>query len=418
MGTPTREIIEKVRGKVSSYEFKIDSRTKKEHFTRESPLNFETIMMFTLKLVKKSMQIEINEYFDETGKESFVTKQAFSKARQKIRWEAFEELFKITVETGKEADQLRYYNGKYRLLAVDGTTVALESKAELIEYFGCSGGSKTAATARVSVLQDVYSGVLYDAIMGSCREGERRMAARHLKRLSDLDDRENIVVFDRGYVSDELIAGCCDMGHYFVMRIRDRWHEKLVKKAASGDIVTIHHRNKVYPVKIIKLTLPNGTEEVLFSNIDFLETSDFGKIYALRWTVETKYDTIKNIIQLENTSGLTAASVLQDFFACMTIANMLAFAKLEADEKINKANADKGLKREYQASNTMLMGTLRMYFTRMVVADDDEVRDYYADIFFGVIERFSDVKQDHGRSYPRINKTQRRKYPLRKKSVL
>ena len=110
-------------------------------------------------------------------------------------------------------------------------------------------------------------------------------------------------------------------------------------------------------------------------------------------------------------------SVLQDFFACMTIANLLAFAKLEADANINETNEGKGLKREYQASNTMLMGMLRMYFVRMIVSDDDSVRERYADIFFGVIERFSDVRQDH-RSYPRVDKTSRYNFPMRKKSVL
>jgi len=132
MDAVTHEIIEKIRKAIYSYEFKLDSRTKAGYFTRESLLSFETMMMFMLRLVKKSMQIELNDYFDELEKESFVSKQAFSKARKKIRPEAFEKLFRMTYETGKDANALRYYKGRYRLLADDGTTVALESNAELI----------------------------------------------------------------------------------------------------------------------------------------------------------------------------------------------------------------------------------------------------------------------------------------------
>jgi hypothetical protein len=407
----------KLRDMIFSFDFKCFARKKAGYFSRESPLSFITMMVMMLKLVKKSMQIELNELFDELGKEDFVSKQAFSQARQKIRWEAFEELYNDTVRTAAESDEVRYFKDKYRLLAVDGTTLPLESTKELIKHFGCSGGSKTACTARVSVLQDVYHGILYDAKIGSYRAGERKFAIKHLKKLENIDDRENIVVFDRGYVSDELIAECFKYGHYFVMRIRERWHAKLIEETESGNWLTIKHKGKDYRVRVIKLILENGNPEVLFSNIDFLDEDEFGDIYALRWTIETKYDTIKNIIQLENASGLSVDSVYQDFFACMTIANNIAFLKLDADTIINKNNQNKGLKREYQASNAIIMGMLRQYFVRMVVCDDPEKQEYYMDKFFNAIVRFSDVKQPH-RSYPRIDKTQRRRFPLRKKPVL
>ena len=259
--------------------------------------------------------------------------------------------------------------------------------------------------------------MLYDAIIDSYREGERKMALRHLKRLSEFDDMENIILWDRGYVSEDLIAQCCEQGHYFVMRIRDDWHKKLADDTRSGEWGTIKKNGKAYPVRVIKLTLPNGNSETLFSNIDFIETEEFGELYALRWTVETKYDIIKNLIQIENASGMSVISILQDFWACMTIANIMAFAKLEADAKINKNNEGKELKREYQANNAIILGMLRRYFVRMIVADDDKTRDFYAAKFFNSIERFSDVVQEH-RSYQRINKSQRRKFPPRKKSVL
>jgi hypothetical protein len=417
MNNAVKISFDKLRDRMFSYEFMIKSRVRPEYFTRKSPLDFKTMMLQTMKLVKKSMQIEINNLFDELNKETVVSKQAFSKARQKIRWEAFKELYEETVDTAFKCDEIKYFKGKYRLLAVDGATVPLESTKDLIEHFGCSGGSKTACTARVSVLQDVYYGILYDAVMSSYRVGERKLAIQHLEKLKTLDDRENIVMFDRGYVSNELIANCFELGHFFVMRIKSRWHENLIEKAQTGDWVSIKHDGAEHQVRVIKLTLPNGNTQVLFSNIDFLDISDFGELYALRWTIETRYDVIKNIIQLENTSGLTVTSILQDFFACMTIANLLAFTKLGADEVIAKNNKGKNLKREYQASNTMIIGALRQYFVRIIITDNPLQRRYYADKFFDFVTRFSDVVQPH-RSYPRINKTERRHFPLRKKSVM
>jgi len=418
MNQLTRKAIEILRGKINSLEYKNRSRKSKRNFKRKSPLDFKTVMTMIMRLVKRSMQIELNEVFEEMEKETLVSKQAFSQARKKIRHEAIQELYDDTVQNAVESDELRYFKDKYRVLAADGTTVPLENNKELAEYFGCSGGSETACTGRVSVLQDVYHGILYDAIMSPYNEGERMLAMRHMKKLDRLDDRENIVLFDRGYVSKELIAECCELGHYFVMRIRDGWHAKLIESTKSGEWSLIKHDKKEYPVRIIKVILENGDQQVLFTNIDFLDVNEFYELYGLRWTVETRYDTIKNIIQLENMSGLTVNSVLQDFWACMAVSNILAFAKVGADEAIRRNHKDKNLTRRYQASNAIILGMLRSYFVRMVVFDDDQVRQDYAHKFFDAIVRFSDVVQPKGRSFPRSNKRNRSIFSLCKKSVL
>ena len=418
MNRLTRGAIEILRAKLNSLDYKRRSRKSKRNFTRKSRLDFKTMLTMIMRLVKRSMQIELNEVFDELEKETMVSKQAFSQARKKIRPEAIQELYEDTVQSAVESDELRYFKDEYRVLAADGTTVPLENNKELTEHFGYSGGSETACTGRVSVLQDVYHGILYDAIMSPYNEGERMLAMRHIKKLDELDDRENIILFDRGYVSKELIAECCELGHYFVMRIRDRWHTKLIESTKSGEWASIKHDKKEYRVRIIKIILENGDQEVLFTNIDFLDVNDFYDLYGLRWTVETRYDTIKNIIQLENTSGLTVDSVLQDFWACMAVSNILAFVKVGADDVIRLQNEGKNLTRQYHASNAIIMGTLRRYFVRMVVLDDDQIRDEYAKKFFDAIVRFSDVVQPKGRSFPRPKKRKRSNFSLRKKSVL
>ena len=76
----------------------------------------------------------------------------------------------------------------------------------------------------------------------------------------------------------------------------------------------------------------------MITNLDRNEfkTEEFQKLYHLRWGIETKYNTIKNKLCLEDFSGKTVISILQDFYATMYLANLVAAIKGETDEQISE----------------------------------------------------------------------------------
>jgi len=93
-------------------------------------------------------------------------------------------------------------------------------------------------------------------------------------------------------------------------------------------------------VRFVRVVLPNGTIEVLATNIlssKVLQTSDFMELYARRWGIETYYDILKNRLNLENFTGLTALAVKQDFYATVFLTNYEALliydTNLELQEK-------------------------------------------------------------------------------------
>ncbi|KJS01219.1 MAG: hypothetical protein VR68_05645 [Peptococcaceae bacterium BRH_c4a] len=55
-------------------------------------MSFMDAVLFILKGLKKTLQIEIDEWFELLGEEITMTKQAFSQLRQKIKPEAFMQL--------------------------------------------------------------------------------------------------------------------------------------------------------------------------------------------------------------------------------------------------------------------------------------------------------------------------------------
>lgn len=67
--------------------FMCETRIKGTYFTRigRNKMDFKSIIIFILNFVKKSLQLELDDFFGGVySKDINVTKQAFSKARQKM----------------------------------------------------------------------------------------------------------------------------------------------------------------------------------------------------------------------------------------------------------------------------------------------------------------------------------------------
>jgi hypothetical protein len=61
-------------------------------------MTFAELLYFMLSMVKESTQNALSRFFQQTGKTGLsMSRQAFSKARQKIRREAREEMFHTSV---------------------------------------------------------------------------------------------------------------------------------------------------------------------------------------------------------------------------------------------------------------------------------------------------------------------------------
>jgi len=129
---------------------------------------------------------------------------------------------------------------------------------------------------------------------------------------------------------------------------------------SSEGFVEISHEKKIYKVRVIKFPLPSGEIEMLITDLsaEIVDKDEFQELYFKRWPIETSYDIIKTKLQLENFTGKTVLSVLQDFYACMYLSNMVTFAKCITDDEIQKDNAGKTLKNEYKTNTNILIGKL------------------------------------------------------------
>lgn len=117
--------------KIHSDDFKEGAKMHEKDFTRNRKLNFSETVLFILSGTKKSLQSALYAFFKEMKiQEESYTKQAFSKGRQRIKPEAFLELFTTITNEFYTTVETRKYKG-YRVSAIDGTRYSLPNSKEL-----------------------------------------------------------------------------------------------------------------------------------------------------------------------------------------------------------------------------------------------------------------------------------------------
>ena len=372
---------------INTIEFKIKHRIKQNDFTREVKLTFAIMMSLMIKKSSKSSQNSLNDMTlnDDIG--YTVTNSAYTQARAKLNYTAFIEMKDKSVEMFYEDGEYNRYKN-FRLLAVDGSIVILPNSDDIKKEFNPTVAkcqikvfSKEVVQARVSILYDVMNNMALDATIRNkvankenslVAYDERALAIEHLSCCN----KEDLVIFDRGYPSYELFAKYAQKTN-FLCRIKKTSfikakslfalhceHKDIVLEINAPKKIKDELRKSNLPTKMkvrfVQVILENGTVEILATNIfdnKVLQTSDFMELYARRWGIETYYDVLKNRLSLENFTGLTALAVKQDFYATIFLTNyeaMLVYdTNLELQEKaddnkyaqqVNKAQSFNAIK--------------------------------------------------------------------------
>lgn len=343
-------------------------RLKENAFTRERKLGARRVLEMLLLRIYHSLQLSIDSYFEKLEEEP-VTKQAFSQARKRLNPDYVRQFADMTSEVAAGDEDNITYAGM-PLIAIGGSDIALENTAELKREFGCSGSKKSAATALASIAFDPFNNAIYDCRIDRYETDERTLAKEHVKRLLELGLGGSLLLFDRGYPSAEFVSFLYEQGFHFLMRVRGKFNLEADAIKTQGWI-NLAHDGKEYPVRVLKVTLSTGEAETLLTSLNQkkLPISKAGELYFERWKVETAYDLLKSKLELENFSGKTKASVLQDFYATIYLANLVSFAVLEADALIEYADEGKKLKYKRKANRNRCISKFRERFIRILSSD-------------------------------------------------
>lgn len=407
---------------IEDYIFKCSNRISPSYFTRSGKMGFKETVLFALNMVNKSLQLELNDFFRKVLKRNdSISKQAFSENRQKISPKAFIELNDSIIKTIYDKDsEFKLWNG-YRLNAIDGSILEIPNTESTQETFGYikNQNIKKVARAKVSCIFDVENKIILKSKISRYDTSEKDMALELVSELVKDSSFKELILFDRGYPSCELIAKLSEWNVKFVMRKAINIFTVGTDPENKDQIIKIKYKKKAYEVRIVRFMLESGIEEILLTNI-FEETykiDDFKKLYFKRWGIEIKYDELKNRLEIENFTGITKIAIEQDFYASIYLSNMIELAREDSDEIIQNENQKKESKYEYKTNLNILIGSLKDKLIMLFLEESPRKRNkMYKEIMNEVSRSRIPVRPD--RQNPRIKKLTRGKYTKNHKRCL
>jgi hypothetical protein len=359
--------------------FKCKYKVNSNDFSRERKMGFKDVALFILNMGKRSLQLELNKFLRNIIKsDKTITKQGYLKAREKVKSEMFRDISDSTVKGFyDQCDDYKTWNG-YRLSGIDGTKLEIPDTEILRKEFGCAKNeSGEVARASATCVYDVLNHLIIKSRITHYKASERDVAIELIKEIISEGTKKDLILFDRGYPSAELISMLIDNKVDFLMRVKSKFSNAVINARRKDQTITILYKQKAYTVRLLRFILDSGEEEVLLTSLldNHITIEDFKVLYFLRWKIEVKYDDLKNKFEVEDFSGKTKNSIEQDFYATIYLNNMYEFARMKSEATIAQENKNKELKYEYTQNRNILIGTLKDEFVNIVLIENTRKRN-------------------------------------------
>lgn len=348
----------------------------------------------------RSVQREIDEYFENKGSES-VSRQGFAKARENIDPQGILELNKVIVDEFEKESEKETFKG-YRLFSVDGSYISLPNSGQALENFGYSTNQhgKKQAKALAMTLYDSLNKFTIHAELYKRNDSEKQRIFEFVDYVKKQNYKDVIFVLDRGYPSFKLMKYIEEMGYKYVIRVQSNF-SKITTQAEKEDncVETNFNNNKEninIKFRVVNIKLKSGVIEKIVTNLgkDF-SVLDINNIYQKRWEIETSFDLLKNKVCLESFSGQTKIAILQDFYAAVIIQNLVLIANDEQNKIIHNST-------QKQPNITKLVSDIKLLFLKAVVTKHNLLKYFYIIFAKKYILKYA-VYSPPNRSFPRCN---------------
>jgi hypothetical protein len=226
---------------------------------------------------------------------------------------------------------------------------------------GNQHGGGVRVQALGSVCYDLLNDLALDATLGKQAAEKESIFTAHLQVTAPGD----VIVLDRGYADYGVMAFLIHQQRDFVIRMprrraglirafwdgprRDQVVELAVPERQQAFVAT-HDLAPRLPVRFVKIALADGGVEVLatsFLDAKIVPVTALKMLYGWRWGIETYYDRLKNIFEVERFSGRTVRRIEQDFFGVIFLTTLESVLSKPADAELAQESA--GAQRKHVA---------------------------------------------------------------------
>jgi len=406
-------IIEQTKERVNSQALQEKYRTSPTDWTRERKLPFAKTVTLVLSGHKRPLQNNLNKFFQDMDETTNVpTASAYCQARRKFKGELFLYLNEETCGDFYQQfeNELELWQGR-RVLAVDGTHLNLPDSPETRARFSLvsnqhQGGERVQALA--SVIYDLLNDIGLNLAFGKKQAEKQFLFTAHLAYMHARD----LIVLDRNYGDYSVMAFLLKNNCDFLIRFQKngfkcvkeffagKAKEKVVELAVTSlqkQFVRENELAEKLKLRLIKVVLDNGEIEVVGTNLMAAQREEIIMLYGLRWGIETYFDRIKNIFELERFSGNSLLSIEQDVYATLFLATLESILSSSAEEELAEESSE--CQYPQQVNHSVSYSAILDHMTDLLMNEELSVEQTVAQLHR--LFMTNPTLRRKGRNYPR-----------------
>ena len=424
-------VVKEIRKKIDSSAFVKNCRASEKDFTRDRKLPFKSLILFMLNIIKQTLQKELTHFISLFGGEKVdsITKSAYCQSRLKLKHTAFIELDDVILKEFYTDNDFNEWNN-FIVLGTDGSTLSLPYSKELIDEFGIKvTKNEIMPRALISSCYDLLNDIIIDSQIDKVSAGERPLVLKHIENLHKIKHK-TLMIFDRGYAALWFMFYLLLKNVGFVMRLKEDFSEvdSFLKSEDISRIVnyeecserSLNQLKKLglvfhsIKIRLVKVILDNGTIEVLATSLldeKKYPSIIFKDLYFLRWGIEINFDRLKNKIEIENFTGLSILSVLQDFYANMFILNLQSIIARDVQSEIDENKID--AKHRYKVNRNLSLGYMKDKVVDILTSPNPKYMNELRDLF-----KIEPIPIRKGRKFSRNFSHSKRKYNINQKKAI
>ena len=189
-------------------------------FTRNRFLPLERLTLHIITRGSQNLDRCLEEEYGNGSKRP--DKSALVKAMSKIDISYWRDLSSYILSESRKMATMKTYNG-YRLFAIDSTTLALAPYDPLCfqEKMVTHGQVSSYYALHINSVYDVCNDMFIDTVIQKGKELDERKAAIEMAERLAKETGKQIILFDRGYPSYNLIAHLIANGQFFLIRCKN-----------------------------------------------------------------------------------------------------------------------------------------------------------------------------------------------------
>jgi len=316
-----------------------------------------------------------------------------------------------------------------RILAMDGTRLALPAYQDVIDEFGCTkdnkGNLSPAPQGSLTAIWDVSTNTPFSWLLEKVYSSERVASYELVKDLGEND----LLIADRGYPSRKLLKQLSDQQAGYLIRLPGsaksggflEVREFIANESAWDREIMLHQTSKrtgepSIRVRLMKYRLDSGEIAVFATNLYGSRThrrKALCRLYCYRWDIETAFKEMKVWHGLENFKARYAEGIHQEVAGLMLF--MLLTGEMEAQARgyhkvqMVEQTEDGPAEPEYRFNRKIIARTVAYL---LVAATKG--RDAIQDEFEYSMKRLWRYRQrrKHGRKFERTAKNPNSKFRI------